>query len=426
LAAFNYEMALVAACMIPALGMLAWMFSAPMRRAFLRARETAAQAMSRIEETLASIRTVKAFGTEAEEAARYAEDNWAAFVASRRARMMFVFYRVIANTILGAAHITVLYIGARQVLTHQHGGIAGAAISLGLFQGALLAFGRVSDGGLNLAITWGHLQDVGVGLTRVFEMLEKLPDHDLKSGTEIPGRKVQTLRLENLSFAYDERARVLEGVSLEVRERELIAIAGPSGSGKTTLLSLLIRFFDPASGRILLNDRELREFDLIAYRGLVSAVLQENPLFTGTLLDNITYGRSEADFAEVADAVEMAGLTSFVRDLPSGFETTLGEKGAKLSAGQAQRIGLARAFLRGAPILLLDEPTSALDMATEERVLKGVRQWLSARQGRVAIMMTHRRTAAAAADRTYELNDGRATEAAKLEATPGAEMFTNG
>jgi ABC-type multidrug transport system fused ATPase/permease subunit len=182
---------------------------------------------------------------------------------------------------------------------------------------------------------------------------------------------------------------------------------GPSGSGKSTLIALLLRFFNPAAGRILLDSRDIREFDLTEWRRMIAVGLQNNPLLTGTLRYNAAYGRPKASIEEIRVALRRAALGDFVDSLPAGLNAVQGERGAKLSAGQAQRIGVARALLRDAPILLLDEPSSALDIASEERLMHGVRSWLAERSGgRLAIMMTHRRTAAAWANRVYSIASG--------------------
>jgi ABC-type multidrug transport system fused ATPase/permease subunit len=322
--------------------------------------------------------------------------------------MLMVAYRVLNNAIRAIAYVAVGYIAARQVLTGGHGGIARAAISLGLFQGGLTAFGRMSGGVRQLADLWGSLQDVGVALARVFEMLDKTPEREVASGTRPVSGVRDSIVFERCAFSYDGRANVLTDLSLAARLGEITAIVGESGSGKSTLIALALRFFDPTSGQIMLDGHDIRELDLVAYRSQFSVALQENPLFTATLRDNVAYGRADASVEEVVAALDMAQLSDFLRSLPAGLDTMLGEKGAKLSEGQAQRIGIARAILRDAPILLLDEPTSALDTATEERFLGALRQWVADRPDRrMVIVATHRAKTAAAADRAYRIAKGR-------------------
>ena len=412
LAAFDYHVAAIAATLIPANLIIAWLFAKPLRRAFLAERVATAQATTRIEETLASIKAVKAFGREASESELYALDNWASFMAARRARMLFVVYRVIISTLRSLAYVGAIYFGALQVL---HGGVAGAiraAFSLGVFQGALWIFGSLSVRVRNMTNIWGTLQDVGVALARVFEMMAKLPEEKVRSGSVIPPAPASELRFKEVNFSYDGRSTVLSAVSFHAKVGEVTALAGPSGAGKSTLIALMLRFFDPAAGRISLDGHDVRDLKLENYRQMISVALQENPLFTATLRDNIVYGRIDATEAEILQAVARAGLAEFVRSLPAGLDTVLGEKGAKLSTGQAQRIGLARAFLRNAPILILDEPTSALDSVTENFVMRGIREWIDERpRGRIVLLATHRRSTAALADRIYQIADGRVSEA---------------
>ncbi len=419
LAIFNYAIALVALLILPAYVVLAWQFSGPLRRRFLAAREAAAQATSRIEETLASIRTVKAFGREPHERALYARENWDAFIAARRARMLNAGYRVASNLMRGLAYALVIYLGARQALTGTPGGIARAAISLGLFQGSIVVFAGMTGSARSLTVLWGDLQDVGVALARVFQMLDRVPERALDGGRELPATPHSSLRFEAVSFGYPSRTAVLNDVEFDAQVGEVTMIAGPSGSGKTTIASLILRFVDPSGGRILLDGRDIARFDLAAWRAMFSVVLQENPLFTASLRDNVAYGRAAASTEEIATACAIAGLGAFIRSLPAGLDTMLGEKGAKVSTGQAQRIGLARALIRGAPILILDEPTSALDIATEEQVMRRLVEWLRERPDqRMIIMMTHRRSAAAFADRIYRVADGRVAPVDRSEFEP--------
>jgi ATP-binding cassette subfamily B protein len=405
---YDYRMALIAALLMPANFILAWMFGDSMRTAFIAERETTARATTRIEETLASIKTVKAFGTEAGETENYACDNWNAFMAGRRARLMLARYRVMTNTVRGLAYVAALYIGAREVMAGGTAGLGRAAVSLGLFQGTLAIVAHLSARVRTLTNLWGSLQDVVVAISRVLEMLGHTPEQIVSGGVAIPPRAARVLGFDDVTFGYDPRVPVLAGVNFEARVGEITAIAGPSGSGKSTIISLVARFFDPTVGRIVLDGEPIANFDLTAWRGVLSLGLQENPLFTATIRDNVAYGRPNASAVEVLGALARAGLSDFVRSLPAGLDTMLGEKGAKLSTGQAQRLGLARALLRDAPILLLDEPTASLDIATEEVVVRGLRDWVNEQpRRRMAIIATHRRTTAARADRIYQLAGGR-------------------
>ena len=412
LMAFDYHVALIAAALIPANLVAAWVFAKSLRYGFLEERVATAQATTRIEETLASIKAVKAFGREASEAELYAADNWESFMAARRARMRFVVYRVIISVFRCLAYVGAIYFGALEVLHGGRTGALGAAASLGVLQGALWVFGGMSTRVRDLARSWGMLQDVGVALSRVFEMMAKMPEEKVRSGNLVPALPSRALAFEHVSFSYDARSIVLNSISFRAAVGEITAIAGPSGSGKSTLIALMLRFFDPTEGNISLDQKDIRELDLEKYRNLISVALQENPLFTATLRENIAYGRIDATDEQVLHAIARAGLADFVRSLPAGLDTVLGEKGAKLSTGQAQRIGLARAFLRDAPILILDEPTSALDSAMEDLVMRGIREWIAERpRERIVLIATHRGSTAAQADRIYQIADGRVFEA---------------
>jgi ATP-binding cassette, subfamily B, bacterial len=421
---YSYPMALLAAILLPVEFSLAWVYSGKLRRKFLAEREAASLATTRIEETLASIKAVKAFGCEAIESTRYADDNWSAFLAARASRLLLARYRVVTNVARGLAYVGAIYFGARQVLEGGTSGLTNALVSLGLFQGSMAVFGRLSVRSRALANLWGSLQDVGVAVSRVLEMLAKPIEEKVASGTAMPPAAPHTLRFNHVSFGYDPRAPVLRDVNFAAKAGEIVAIAGPSGSGKSTIIALLLRFFDPGAGTISLDDVPIDQFDLAAWRGVVSVALQDNPLFTASIRANVAYGRQDASEAEIATALAIAGLGEFVRSLPAGLDTTLGEKGSKISTGQAQRIGLARAIVRDAPILMLDEPTSALDAATEEAVMRGIRAWVAERSGRrMVIIATHRRTTAVRTDRVYRIAGGSVAESddVSLEAPAAPE-----
>jgi ATP-binding cassette, subfamily B, bacterial len=422
---YDTRMALIVAILMPANFILAWMYANSLRTAFIAERETTARATTRIEETLASIKTVKAFGTEAREAENYARENWEAFLAGRRARLMLARYRVMTNTVRGLAYVGALYVGAREVMAGGTAGLGGVAVSLGLFQGSITLVSNVSRRTRDITDKWGSMQDVVVAISRVLEMIGQTPEQGVSSGIAIPPKSATALTFDHVTFGYDPRTPVLADVNLEARVGEITAIAGPSGSGKSTIISLVVRFFDPTAGSILLDAAPISNFDLPAWRGMLSVALQENPLFTATIRDNVAYGRPNASTAEVVEAIHRASLGDFVRTLPAGLDTMLGEKGSKLSVGQAQRLGLARALLRNASILLLDEPTSSLDVATEDAVMAGLRDWVNEDPTRrMVILATHRRTTASRADRIYHLAAGRliAADGSVLDDVPVREV----
>ncbi|HXW84624.1 MAG TPA: ABC transporter ATP-binding protein [Candidatus Binataceae bacterium] len=403
----NLPMALIAFAVLPADVALVWYYSKRLRRAFVGEREATALATTRIEETLSSIRAVKAFGSETIEYDQYSRDNWNAFLASREARLMLVRFGVWSNITRGFAVVAVLLCGALQVKHGVTAGYLAAPVTLGVFTGNLQVFDRINNSSRGLLGLWANLQDVVVAIARVLEMLQKPVEEQVASGAEFPPAHAESVVFDAVGFGYDPRTPVLCDVSFEVHAGEIVALAGASGSGKSTIIGLLLRFFDPIHGEIRLDGTPLRQFELSAWRAMLSTALQDSPVFTATLRDNVAYGRANATDEEILEALARAGLAEFLRAQPQGLATMLGEKGSKISTGQAQRIALARALLRDAPILLLDEPTSALDGATEEAVMGGIRDWLNDGRGRMAIIATHRGSTAARCDRSYRLASGR-------------------
>jgi ABC-type multidrug transport system fused ATPase/permease subunit len=407
LAFYSPLIALVALAVLPADLALAWYYGGRLRRAFLRERAAMAQATARLEATLASIKAVKACGRECDEAERYARDNWQAFMAARGARLMLARYQVATHLVRGLAYIIVLAVAVRPVLSATAVGVLGSALTVGAFAGLLRVFHRVNRSLQHIMDQWGSAQDVVVGIARVLEMLHTPPEEALARGTQRPPPVTAGVTFDGVTFGYEPRTPVLTGASFEAPAGAITALVGASGAGKSTILALLLRFYEPQQGAIRLDGVPVQAYDLGAWRAMLSVVLQDHPLFSLSLRDNVVYGRADASDSDILRALARAGLGDFVRALPHGLATVLGEHGATISTGQAQRLALARAFVRGAPILLLDEPTAALDAATEAVVMRGIRDWLQECPGqRLAIIATHQRTTAAQADRIYRLVAG--------------------
>jgi ATP-binding cassette subfamily B protein/subfamily B ATP-binding cassette protein MsbA len=228
------------------------------------------------------------------------------------------------------------------------------------------------------------------------------------------------IRLSGVHFGYRQGHEVLRGVDLVVRRGEAVALIGPSGAGKTTLLNLLPRFFDPGSGAVFLDGADLRSWPLTRLREQIAVVLQEPILLPASIAENIAYGRPGASLEEIMAAARAAHADSFIQRLGDGYQTMVGEGAARLSVGEKQRINLARAFLKNAPVLLLDEPTSALDGESESMVLSGLKELM---KGRTTIMVAHRLATIEAASRIVVLAGGRVEESGSQEELLGRNGY---
>jgi len=224
------------------------------------------------------------------------------------------------------------------------------------------------------------------------------------------------IRYENVTFGYEPGRPVLENVSLEGRPGEVVAIVGPTGAGKTTLVNLLVRFFDPWSGRLTVDGEDLRSLKYLTVREQVGLVLQEPFIFPFTVAENIAYGRPEATREEIEAAARAANAHDFIARLAEGYDTVIGERGATLSGGEKQRLSIARAFLKDAPVLILDEPTSALDSETENRLVAALRE---AGRSSVVLVIAHRLSTVRAADQIAFVDGGRIVELGSHEELMG-------
>jgi ATP-binding cassette subfamily B protein/subfamily B ATP-binding cassette protein MsbA len=260
------------------------------------------------------------------------------------------------------------------------------------------------------------MEGAAAAAQRVFEVLDTPDDvPDPKAAVPLPAG-AGAIEFQGVGFRYARGDEVLHNLSFRIQPGESVAVVGGTGAGKTTLLSLLPRFYDPTEGKILIHGVDLRNLSKKELRGRQGLVLQETVLMNGTVQENIAYGRPGASFREIEKAAQEAQADQFILGLPQGYQTSVGERGVMLSGGQRQRIGIARAFLRDAPILLLDEPTSALD-ATTERELLDVLGKLMSRP--TTLLVTHRLHAAHRADRILVLEKGRLVEQGK-----GEELLT--
>jgi ATP-binding cassette subfamily B protein len=349
-------------------------------------------------ETLNAIQTVQAFTLEDLQSERYrgaVEESFAAAVRRTKARalltavgIMFVFTAIIA----------VLWLGAHQVL---RGTMTGGQLAQ-----FLLYAGFVGSSAAALSEMWGEMQRAAGAMERLSQLLDARPViGDPAHPLDLPARMRGAIRFDNVSFHYPSRpeAAALANFSLDVAPGETVAFVGPSGAGKSTAFQLLLRFYDPDVGRVSIDDRRLVDLRPKDIRAQIGLVPQDTVLFGASARDNIRYGRPGASNEEIEAAAVAAAADGFLRKLPQGYDTFLGERGTRLSGGQRQRIALARAILKNPPILLLDEATSALDAESELLVQQALERLM---RGRTTLIIAHRLATVLKADRIVVMDHG--------------------
>ena len=242
-----------------------------------------------------------------------------------------------------------------------------------------------------------------IGLERIQSILDIQMSTQEQPGAREPDTFTGAIAFEHVAFAYNPEVPVLQDVTFSIAPGQFVGVVGGTGSGKSTIASLIPRFYDPTAGRILIDGTDIREYTLRGIRRQIGFVLQETVLFHGTVRENIAYGRHRATDAQIVTAAKLANADEFVVRMPGGYDTPIGERGITLSGGQRQRIGIARAFIRDAPVLILDEPTASLDTDSEHLVMEGLNRLM---KGRTVIMITHRLNTIRGADTIIVLNNG--------------------
>ncbi len=404
---------LLGAAWLPAL-LLGRTFSSPLRRDFRRAREANAALTAEIQEVVAGIRVLKAYGAESRAQTRFEAASRAAFDAAFRARNRFAIYAIALFAAVGAVLVAGSAWGAYQ--SREQATVFAARLfattgvvtwSLGVFQFFKDRFGDGSNAVRRLFRTWARVQDVAVGLDRVFEVLDQAPEvSDAPDARDLDGVR-RGIAFRDVAFRYREDRPALAHVAFDAPVGAITAVVGPTGSGKSTLLALALRLFDPDRGGVEIDGADLRALRVASLRRHVAIALQENLLFGTTIRENIRYAVPDASDEAVRAAARVACADEFIEKLPHGYDTPLGERGAKLSTGQRQRLSIARAVLKDTPILLLDEPTASLDVDTERRVLANLAAWS---KGRAILLVTHRLSTVRQADQIAVLEDGRVVE----------------
>lgn len=355
--------------------------------------------LSRVTEALSAIRIVHAFGREASEISRFEKDAEGSLFANRRLTVTQVSSSLVVGLITTMGTAGLIYFGAGEVAAgHLKSG------DLLVFITYLTMFYQPLE---QLSYTVWAMEGAAAGATRVFEVLDtrdEVPDApDAVAFKAGKGR----IELEGVTFAYEKERPVLQGISLVIEPGQTVALVGGTGAGKTTILSMVPRFYDPDGGVVKIDGQALKSVTKKSLRENLSIVLQDTLLLNGSIRDNITYSRPGATQAEVEAAARAAQADGFIATLPQGYDTEVGERGVRLSGGQRQRIGIARAFLRNAPILLLDEPTSALDLKTEAELMGALKALMA---NPTTLIVTHRLGTVHEVDKIFVLENGKIVE----------------
>jgi ATP-binding cassette subfamily B protein len=357
-----------------------------------------ADTSSLADETLNAIQTVQAFTLEGLQSSRYTAAVEASFDTAVRRTKVRALLTAFGVMLVFAGVLFVLWMGVRDYLVH--------AITAGQLAQFLVYAMLVASSAAALSEMWGDLQRAAGAMERLQELLSATPNIAAPlHPAELPARASGAIRFDNVTFHYPSRpeAAALEHFNLDVAPGETIAFVGPSGAGKSTTFQLLLRFYDPQAGRVLIDERRLVDLGPQAIRAQIGLVPQDTVLFGASARDNIRYGRPGASDAEIEAAARAAAADEFLRLLPQGYDTFLGERGVRLSGGQRQRIALARAILKDPPILLLDEATSALDSESERLVQLALEKLM---QGRTTIIIAHRLATVLKADRIVVMDHG--------------------
>ncbi|HEU4518033.1 MAG TPA: ABC transporter transmembrane domain-containing protein [Microvirga sp.] len=372
------------------------------RRRSRAAQDRLAEASAFAAEAVGAVRTMQAFGMARHTAERFAEAAEAAFEAARLSATMRSLLTGTAIFLVSASVVCVLWYGAQDVLS-------GAMTAGRLSQFVLYAVFAASALG-QLSEVYGELAQAAGAAERLGEILATPPRITAPAQARpLPEPPLGTAAFRDVRFAYPTREEqpALQGLSFAVAPGERVAIVGPSGAGKSTVFQLLLRFYDPQAGAVLVDGVPVTAVDPLALRARLALVPQEPTIFGASVLDNIRYGRPGAGEAEIREAARLASADGFIRALPEGYGTMIGERGVTLSGGQRQRIAIARAILKDAPILLLDEATSALDAESERKVQAALDRLMA---GRTTLVIAHRLATVRSADRILVMDQGRIVE----------------
>jgi ATP-binding cassette subfamily B protein len=408
----SWQLAFVALGVAPVLLLISRPFNRRLNDLWHKAKKLDSSALSSLQEVLSSVRVVKAFGkeeSEQEKLTHIAEEGVWARIRVAYSKGAFDFFIGITTAISMAL---VISIGMLQVKSDT--------LTLGELL-MVVSYLMQLYGPLQIIVSKvAELQSSFTSAERALELLDEVPAVREHANAKSIRRAEGDIVFENVSFAYDDDASVLENVSFEVGKNTHLGIVGETGSGKTTLISLLTRLYDPTQGRILLDRVDIRDYKLKDLGNQFAIVLQEPVLFSRSIAENISYARPDASQEEIEEAARQANAHEFIAALPDGYDTEVGERGMRLSGGERQRISIARAFLKNAPILILDEPTSSVDVKTEAVIMEAVDRLI---QDRTTFIIAHRPSTLKICDHLLMVKNGSITKIKTPESTEATEAL---
>jgi ATP-binding cassette subfamily B protein len=406
----DWQLTLLSLGIVPAIVAAIYFFAHRIRRDSTTIQEQESALLAQAQEGLSSVRMVHAFGREEWEVRQFHLQAQQSLQANLRLTLTNVNSALVISTLMVLGTAAMYYLGTLHVLA--------GTLSLGsllVFSAYLLMLYQPLE---SLTYTAWAMEGATAGARRCFEVLDRADDVvDAPNAREIT-ETTGALGFDNVSFSYGSGQPVLNDINLSITPNQIVALVGGTGAGKSTLLSLVPRFYDPNGGSVQLDGFDLRTIRKKSLRSKIAIVLQDTVLFSTTIRENIAYGRPDATDYEIREAARRAQADEFINALPNGYESPVGERGGHLSVGQRQRIGIARAFLKDAPILLLDEPTSALDPSTEAAIMETIKELM---RGRTTLIVTHRLATIHNVDQIVVLEHGRI-----VEQGPGPELVAKG
>jgi ATP-binding cassette subfamily B protein len=406
----DWQLTLLSLAIVPAIVGAIYFFAHRIRRESTSIQEQDSALLAQAQEGLSSVRMVHAFGREEWEVRQFHLQAQQSLHANLRLTLTNVNSALVISTLMVIGTAAMYYLGTLHVLA--------GTLTLGsllVFSAYLLMLYQPLE---SLTYTAWAMEGATAGARRCFEVLDRADDVVDARNAQAISETGGALGFDNVSFSYGAEQTVLHDIDLSISPNQIVALVGGTGAGKSTLLSLVPRFYDPNAGRVTLDGRDLRAITKKSLRAKIAIVLQDTLLFSTTIRENIAYGRPNATEEEIRKAAKRAQADEFICRLPAGYDSPVGERGGHLSVGQRQRIGIARAFLKDAPILLLDEPTSALDPTTEAAIMETIKELM---QGRTTLIVTHRLATIHRVDRIIVLEQGRI-----VEQGTGADLVAKG